>query len=241
MPWYNAVTKEHVPSPSDDNINKDELVYKPSIYAKEELPTWAEVYEEFYLGKQYFYDPNKDEEIDPYWKIPHKKFLIAVVCNQFNKMLYEDKMMYNICKELTREFCTPIIGLQFICRDSCNFNSDIFDHSFFETISTIYTFPLPTGKDNPFITNNHHRTDITSLNCKFYIVPVLKLNDPDISKPIVYPVHYTRDHFSEIMEIMIKEFKQYFTGDIGWKDSNGKLIEGDSGCRDCTGAGYCTK
>ncbi|MCM1220104.1 MAG: hypothetical protein NC548_37000, partial [Lachnospiraceae bacterium] len=60
----------------DENGNKK---YTPSIYAKEELPTWNEFYNEFYKSGNYTYDGGKDVfEIDPYWKIPRKKYLLAV-------------------------------------------------------------------------------------------------------------------------------------------------------------------
>jgi len=246
MPWYNAVTGEHVYSPSDDIKQKDELIYKPSIYVKEELPTWSEVYEEFYLGKQFSYDPNNpdDQTIDTYWKIPHKKFLIATACNQFNKMLFEDGLKDQIIAELNSKLLYEISGLQFICGNNMsdikfmNRYSDNYKDAF-EKIIEIYTIPLPTGKENPFIKSNYNRININNLDGNISIHPIMKVYDTNIGTVITSPLSYT-NIFNTIMEVIIKQFRDYFNGDIGWKDDNGNLIEGDPGCRNCTGAGYYT-
>lgn len=246
MPWYNSVTGEHVYSPSDEDKQRDELIYKPSVYAKEELPTWSEVYEEFYLGKQYTYsinDPN-DQTMDPYWKIPHKKFLIATVCNQFNKMIFEDGLKDEILSELSKEFCTEITGLKFTCGKlfypdiciKCTKDND----EVFNNITTIYTIPNPSGKPNPFITSNCHRENITEINDVIELHPIIRIIDKEFGNIAKVP-KVNDEHFNIIIDVMIKRFKEYFEGDIGWKDSDGNLIEGDPVSHGCTGAGYTTK
>lgn len=235
MPWYNAVTGEHISSPSDDKISRDELVYRPSIYAKEELPTWAEVYEEFYLQKQYKYDakdPNDNDNIDLYWQVPHKKYLIAIVCNQFNKMLYEDGLKDRIIKELNKHIKDNILGLQFTIYPIEPNYIILTDKA-----PMIYTIPMPSGVANPFIVINHNRVSINTLNSvKFSaVIHTIDEDKEDVIR------HVTEDELNAVIEIMIQPFKDYFTGNIGWKDSEGNPIEGDPSCRSCTGAGYCAK
>jgi len=260
MPWYNASTGEHVYSPSDADKQKDELVYKPSIYAKEELPTWSEVYEEFYLGKQYSYDPNNpdDQTIDPYWKIPHKKFLIATVCNQFNKMIFEDGLKDEILSDLEGKLSMKVYGIQFVYGTSKYMTTRVYsDIKFiknpFITPADIYTIPMPTGKLNPFIISKHRRVDITKVKDSIFsftndevdsivsIYPVIQIYSFDTLSNTIYTPEIGSEQFDIVMSIMMERFKEYFTGDIGWKDSEGKLIEGDPGSRNCTGAGYETR
>ena len=231
MPWYNNITGELVKSPSDDDKQKDELIYRPSIYAKEELPTWAEVYEEFYLGKIFDYDPdNPDHQTkDPYWNIPHRKYLLATVCNQFNKMLFEDQEKDKILSKLSDKFHTKMTGLCFVCRENWLPVDDVLNFT-----PSIYTFPMPNGKTNPFITSNNKRIDISKMTGYICIDPVYIYDIPSDH----------RDEFANInnfIDIMMDQYKSYFNGDIGWKDHNGKLIDENISCRDCTGAGYRCK
>lgn len=77
--------------------------YKLSMYTKEELPTWDEIYNEWYKSGHIIYDPNDvhDQVIDLYWKIPHKVYLLLTICNQFNKMIYEDGYKDQIIKMIS--------------------------------------------------------------------------------------------------------------------------------------------
>ena len=86
-----------------------------SIYVKEDLPTWSEVYYEFYKNKTFSFDHEDDNQlndIDKYWKIPRRKVLLATVANQFNKMLYEDgysdKFMTFLNNNITKFFYLEI-------------------------------------------------------------------------------------------------------------------------------------
>lgn len=244
MPWYNVTTGELVLSPSDDDKEKDVLEYRPSIYTKEELPTWSEVYEEFYLNNQFMYDSNNinDQIEDNYWKIPHKKYLIAIVCNQFNKMLYEDMLMPQITEKISKAINIPVKSLQFVFGqiDKPQHIHEISTEEFFKDIYEIYTIPLPTGKENPFILSQYNRIDVSKMDGNLFLFPILDMSiddDKRISSPYLYNVI-----FHKVIEVMIEMYKEYFEGEnIGWKDSDGKLIEGDPSCHTCTGAGYNVK
>lgn len=222
MPWIDPITNQPVYSPSDSDKSTMDLKYVPSIYAKEELPTWAEVYEEFYLGKQFTYDPNNkfDQIMDHYWKIPHKKYLIATVCNQFNKMILEDGYKDDIIKELSSTIHPNISDIRFYCNQESSVNNT----------NVIYTFPLPSGKSNPFIipNNNYIRYDITKYIGDMRIFPILTFSFNEDENPYI-PQYDKIQLCIDIINIMIKPFKEYFEGEIGWKNKNGELIESNNG------------
>ena len=91
------------------------------IFAKEELPTWAEMYSYHMYDNHYTYSQNSS--MDPYWKIPRSLYLLGVCVNQLNKMAIDNHM------------------------DDIRF---VIDHYTGNDVP-IYTFELPTGKPNPFI------------------------------------------------------------------------------------------
>lgn len=239
-------------------------VYKPSVYAKEELPTWSEVYEEFFQMKAFYYDPNNmdQQELDPYWNIPHTKFLLAVVCNQFNKMIVEDGYKEELIQDINRKICPMpegILGVQdvrftledFIYdksprlpiwvktprNDSYNGRmSELFHGP--DSLPPIYTIPLPTGRKNPFIINDHPRIDISTLDTRLGILPVVQLQIAKFHTPmydIVRPASFLfGGWYHPIILAMVKQYEKYFTGDIpGWKTKDGKLVESNQqhGCR----------
>lgn len=79
MPWV------------DNGVEKK---YVESRYLHDELPTWNEVYNEFWLNKAFSYNEERDSERkDPYLNIPYRKYLLMMMCNQLNKNLYEDNCM----------------------------------------------------------------------------------------------------------------------------------------------------
>lgn len=213
------------------NIN-NEKVYKPSIYTKEELPTWSEVYEEFYLKKYYDKTVIKKnrklfEEIDIYWKIPHYNFLLATVCNQFNKSLFEDESLPQVIKELlsTKRFeeIDNIIDIKFVCHPIDD-TQKMIEETYLGLCCAppIYTIPLPNGNENPFI------SDYTRINIKdiqeeleFHILIYCRIEDNFTA----YDIDVESDLFNEVMDVMISKYCEYFEGDDipGWKNQHRKV------------------
>lgn len=246
------------------DINGDRM-YKLSIYAKEELPTWSEVYDLFYTQKQFVFDPNGPEasELDLYWKIQKRKYLLAIVCNQFNKMLFEDGMKKDLMTFIHNEIRDDCIDVRFTCEpiDDYELPEDLstiqedyerfvtrwkkaIDDKFVGTAMPppIYTFPLPTGESNPFLISKHPRVDINTIHTKMCLVPILKFgrqgNDYSIAAPLPYE-EWNEDDYNKIIDFMMRPFKEYFEGaGIGWKDKDGNLLEVDPLKRSCDGAGY---
>lgn len=242
-----------------------EQQYKLSIYAKEELPTWSEIYDLFYTQKQFVYDPSSSdaEDLDLYWKIPKKKYLLAIVCNQFNKMLFEDDMKKDLMTFIHNEIRDDCIDVRFTCEpiDDYELPEDLktikedyerfvtrwkkaIDDKFVGTnmAPPIYTFPLPTGATNPFIISKHPRVNVNNIHTRMCIVPILKFgrpgNDYSIAAPLPYE-EWNKSDYNKIIEFMMQPFKEYFEGaGIGWKDQDGNLLEVDPLKRSCDGAGY---
>ncbi len=252
MPWV-----------KDEN---QENVYIPSLYAKEELPTWNEVYNEWYLNKIWDYnrDNHDHQELDPYWKIPKRKMLIGFVCNQFNKMLFEDmklkEKVINMIEEKIYPWGEDKLDIKFICEHSPVFNPDdfisneefnglynrhcilwnkFFKDKFIGTDMTapIYTIPLPTGKPNPFITNKFPRIDLSTLDIeKLVIHPIIGYKDRN-TYTTYEPFPEVDPDANTIIDMMIEIFKNYFENGVGWKDKEGNLIESSKNINYCNGSG----
>lgn len=182
-----------------------ELLYKVSLYAKEELPTWSEVYEECFLKGLLFYnsDHPHQQELDPYWKLPRLKVLLATVCNQMNKMLFEDGYRKGVLQALSKD-CGEwgeVIDIRFLLEPipdlfekvekegvssqeefdtiydgHLNKWAEFLDGKFVGSSSPppIYTIPNPNGTPNPFITNKHPRIDISELQGELQLYPIIK-------------------------------------------------------------------
>lgn len=210
------------------NENKNgEKVYILSLYAKEELPTWGELHELYSRGK-YFYDPEDqdDQSLDIYWKIPRQKYLLAMLCNQLNKMIFEDHFDYHkcLCGEKKR---SRVIDLRFMLTDPPEDGLDkwIIDQ-LFETSypPPIITVPMPDGSKNPFIVNNHPRININDLGY-IKLIPVLMLGDEAGNKSINV-LNNENEDTSEcrnyIIDGFFEEYKKYFEEPVGWKDKDPK-------------------
>lgn len=231
-------------------IVKNELgnrQYVPSAYVKEELPTWNEVYRDYYQdiflkGDHKFTmdDPGPD---DKYWKFPHKKFIIAVVCNQFNKMIMTDSWLKGfVIGSINRLWFTsrfPSGSLAYDIRFGIQIDGDktklpefrAFDN---DTEPIIYTFDHPRGVANPFISSK--RTSAERVNIASFesacIYPMIKIsNDGKRGYEVYTPLPWTPDEeemYKSIIELMMAPFREYFEGEgVGWKDADGHVISHD--------------
>ncbi len=180
--------------------------YIASRYTKEELPTWNEVYNKWYKGCSgdlYQFKPNRDVERDTYWKIQKKLFLLAIVCNQFNKMMYEDGYINKINDLFEGEYDNIAFELVPITTDKNKF--------------PIYSISNPKGNDNPFI-DKSNRVFISKDINECIELQLRSKNGKRTSETF----KYMRD---KAVNILMEPFIEYFENGIGWKDENGKLIE----------------
>lgn len=126
---------------------------------------------------------------------------MVTICNQFNKMLFEDGMWQEVINELNtdKELCKSgtVTDIRFILESiSLECMGIMKDHPHDigvynkqmtemynrihagdpNTPPPIYTIPLPTGEKNIFITNDFPRVNINELNeYPLMITPVIKI------------------------------------------------------------------
>lgn len=140
--------------------------YKASkIYFKSILPTNAE-FIKFINDRSYTFQSSKDTEMDRFWKVPHQKYLMAICCNQLNKIIYEDNHDSAALEYLSSSHVMKCVAMAFILITHDNYESDTFEMS--EYLSYLEgSMPPPTYFitkmfDDPFTSiSTHEKIDIT--------------------------------------------------------------------------------
>lgn len=259
--------------------NKDGVKeYKPSIYAKEELPTWDEIFHVWFEKKMFYYHPDNSEhqELAPYWNIPYRKYMILIICNQLNKMLFEDgyyqpMLDYLNSNAYIREYYNgEITDIRFVCEnipylqmnklpiedrkcivkdwreiaDKMDDQESDYFHKYkigIKEAPPIYTIPLPTKNENPFITD-YPRISSDDIKGMISVIPLLKINVGDgdfVSGDLFYTtlldIKYgagTEDddfafRWVTIIKFLLKGIIHYFDEPVGWKDDKGNIISND--------------
>ena len=222
MPWI-----------TDEN---GEQKYKLSVFAKEELPTWNEIYNDYYkAGNVCSYDAEDadDQALDVYWKVPRKKVLLATMCNQLNKMLLEDHKLTDPDMTELLDMIRPANELEllgFTLRGSVKIDK-YSDEDFTLTDDprkTIYTIPFPNGKENELLPksdmNRVNVNDISHMELALYISEVGQTESGDKWHAFGEYKPNT-EFFKAVIDMLLRDVIMYYEGeDIGWKDENGNLI-----------------
>jgi hypothetical protein len=233
------------------------LQYRVSKYAKEELPTWNELWREFWLNRVFFYDPEDPEQnrtevmpnsdpttlikyIDLFWRIPHAKVLLWTVCNQLNKMLFEDGQL-----EATLEFINQlpsrktkpkITDIRFAVRTDDNFDNL---NEFFvgtDRMPPIYSSVLPRTKKRSIFASDYPWINVDSLTGK--LTMVMLLTDENGCTSIVTPDRdRATEEFDGVIYSMLPYVEEYFRGQPGWKNEDGENIPISQPTRKCLDAG----
>lgn len=236
-------------------------------FVKEDLPTWNEVYYEYYKKHTRVYEPNNELmnlKMDKYWGIPRRKFIIATVTNQFNKDLYTDGMLEKLTYMLehtTINEMRKLVGIVFACEDAPTLAVDtvygyseklteynawrdkyITDCFIFNHICRIpiYTLTMPDKKPNPFILPNEHnkRIMVDDITSNMHIYPILFYDtESGVKFEIPDADAGTFIKYNYIMEIMMSKYKEYFENGVGWKDEDGKLVDKLPNETNCVGSG----
>ena len=202
MPWKNK----------EDGTSE----YVLSNYTTEELPTWSEMYNGF---------KNIDSYDDkPYGETTYKKYIISVVCNQLNKMIFEDGYDIPVMKYLKEHVSENIIDCRFIAEDidldNLSLNDIISKYSISEKIPFIYAY----NKDDIFVAaSKAQRIYITSEGINITSVKMIM----KISNGESYKLQVLKEgncDYEHIMDILFECYKSYFGDSIGWKDKNGNVI-----------------
>lgn len=173
------------------------------FYCKDELPTWHEIYYDFYLKDSFCYNNEIDSDLDLYWKEPRKKVLLGFICNQLNKMIFEDKTIsLEFVKELFNN--NKIINFYFLLSDDIEVSTDL--------PPAIYSLKIPSTKQFSIFSSSHKRKDISLIQRNFEIKLIL------VESPYDFQIiNYTDDKFRKVLITVIEPVIDYFKEPIGWK------------------------
>ena len=197
--------------------------YQVSEFVKEDLPTWNEIYYDF-LVKDYndsMYIPAEDKnDLDKYWKIPKKLFILATVCNQLNKMVEEDNIVFpdimtNGDRYVWEVPLSEVEDLSFLLSEACEPVDRDEDEPY---IVPIYTLENPKGYPNPFIKHTKRRVGIDKF-LDINTVIVMRYNIPHYHGTQHVYVHKGCEVYKTIIDSIFKEVIDYYTDGVGWKDN----------------------
>ena len=207
-------------------------IYKPSRYLKEELPTWNEIYDDFY---SHWLDDSSLYNIhgkNPYWKVLNRDFIIATMCNQFNKMLHEDGFMEKISENVhlrnidDQELEIENLRFQLQSKDDnvIDWTEEPIIYSFAEDVDKVLTNENP--RFNPTSFGDHY---------KMILLAVIK-EENDMHKINSYTLDTI---FTErIIMFLLNPIISYFEGEsVGWKDKDGNFLPSNK-IRLCRNSGY---
>jgi len=177
---------------------------KISDYSKNELPTWNEVYNEFYQEGPITSSPSSEKDpIDVYYKIPRSHVLMGMICNQFNKMIEEDGYREQVL-DILRE---SMVGELFNC--IFQLIPQAMHHKYFHCTNNIYTF---TTKKDIFAISDRSRkyvNDVSNNGLEMYMIVITKFGGQSVPSPEYYS--YDSYEFNAVMEILMRPFIEYFT------------------------------
>ena len=236
-------------------INNNEL----SLYCKEELPTWDELYNDFIKPKSFTFDPSDKQhlKLDSYWKIEKRKLILAWSCNQINKLLFEDDMKQSVLEFLhsikmkfpnlntmnNRNKLFTDIRFMILEGDSKDHDniSKILNKSIIHTRNEppiIYHQKLPKTNEPSIFTTKYPRYDIDDFKKNLELIMVISDADVGYNRNSTFVLLSDTPGFKEIIDFIFKSIYEYFENGIGWKDKEGNIIESNNYNRHCKGVGY---
>lgn len=216
-----------------------------SRYAKEELPVWSEIWEQFALNRAYDYDPDnpahnlpapdssQPEVIlnshDIYWQQPHRKLLLGWMANEFNKLILEDGRLNEIREELNGIILANLDMIPLDPTSDLNVIDIIFDivgvHEAgpAEFYRWIYTQLSPTTKTRSIFASSEPSVDMANLNdwIELAMELIIDLNGDTVRvklRPTVDDTLYTL-----IVDKILEPIRIYFDEPVGWKDEGYEL------------------
>jgi len=202
-----------------------EKKYELSIYCKEELPTWDELYNEFYIKESFQYDPSNPEYqvMDPYWNRPRRKLLMAWACNQLNKIILEGRIDYaEILNGLSSQFTNfhfiIIEDSSLLLNNGSQLPWDISKLVKWDGAPKIYSCKLPSTNKPSIFQTKHPRIDIDDLNGPIRIIAVGCMDE----------LWCATTTPKKLIGIALKDVINYFENGIGWKDEDGNMLPVDA-------------
>lgn len=174
-----------------------------NIYCKDELPTWHEMYYEFWSKKLFQFNPLIDNEMDLYWNTEHNRMILGFACNQLNKMINDSKEeLLTFVRQLFDNY--KIKNFYFILSNDIDINDD--------GIPCIYSLKIPSTKKFSIFSTEYKRKDLQEItqNIELKIIIVESSYDFKI-------IDTSQAEFIEILSKVINPIIEYFTEPIGWK------------------------
>ena len=218
--------------------NNGENKYVVSIYDKDCLPTWEELYNQFYKKRMFNYEPHNRAHIfqnDHYWNRPIRKMLLAWGCNQLNKMIFEDGV--DVAQFLRCKYGSLFEKVHFILVNGTSIkegeqilDDEIIDLTQLKCAPPIYSCKVPSTGEPSIFQSNHPHIDIDELNHPIQIVAVLST---DVGLSVS-----TSQELEEVIRFVLKDVINYFENGIGWKDVEGNILPSDQPSKKCEGAGF---
>lgn len=173
------------------------------FYCKDELPTWHEIYYDFYLKDLFYYNNEIDSDLDLYWKEPRKKVLIGFICNQLNKMIFEDKTIsLDFIQKLFND--DKIINFYFILSDDIEISTEL--------PPSIYSLKIPSTNQFSIFSTSFKRKDLSLIQRNIEIKLILVESAYDFKI-----INFKDDKFRKVLVETILPIIDYFKEPIGWK------------------------
>lgn len=174
-----------------------------NIYCKDDLPTWHEMYHEFWNEQLFYFDPEEYNELNLYWKTEHSRMIIGFACNQLNKMISENKdQLLEFIRNNFNDF--NIKNFYFILSNDIEICED--------GSPSIYSLKIPSTKQFSIFSSNHKRKDLSEINKKVELKLIV------VKEPYDFQIiSIDNPKFKEILNKIMIPIIDYFTEPIGWK------------------------
>lgn len=219
----------------------NEPKYFPSMYSKDELPTWEELYR-VYENKIFYFDPtNPDHQSkDLYWKYHHRKMLLIWTCNQLNKFLYEDEngnptYMEEFLKWINENYTFDsnidkvAFAISQITTGLCQSNRmSMFMDRMMENnpefkVPPIYTCKLPRTHERSIFASNNMSIDIDELDDGFLTLEIFFRSG---SQLYTLPRNTSYTKLYDAIEKIFSDHKvlEYYNDFVGWKNNDGSPL-----------------
>lgn len=211
---------DKMPWKIDENGEKKYIV---SSYSKDDLPTWDEIYNKFYIDRVFNFDTNNGDHLvlDNYMKRPYRKLLLGWMCNYLNKLMYEDDvdmsefLLENDFSKETKFFFTLIENDNNVnCLDKIN---SIFEHDLVSGFPRIFTCKMPTTNQYSIFHSGKAINDIDNLKGNLEMVVIIYTPCDINMMSSNINSEYTDIRFLELVSFLLKDVIIYFDNDIGWK------------------------
>ncbi len=207
----------------DDNSNK----FISNLYNKEELPTRYEIYYEFYKSKVFSYNMNDNTH-------HNRKVLLAKVCNQFNKMIFEDGMKTSLLEYINDNLWSGCTDIRFTLEEIPMFNTNInykenpdlfleeYENFLYnvwyiqldflgmcsDKLPPIYTIQTTDKPLDEFIIGSPYvtRKNIVNINSNLTVYPVIKIDNKGPNEYNIWcpRINYDTNYFMKIIEFILK-------------------------------------